>query len=33
MHVRHSEEEDDAQFEDYPILVGPVMMDYGWNVK
>lgn len=31
--MSHSEEEDEAQFEDHPILLSPVMMDYGWNVK
>lgn len=31
--MSHSEEEDEAQFEEYPTLVAPVMMDYGWNVK
>lgn len=33
MHLTHSEEEDEAQLEDFPILLTPVMMDYGYNVK
>lgn len=33
MHLTHSEEDDEAQFEDFPILSPPVMMDYGFNVK
>lgn len=33
MHITHSEEEDEAQFEDFPMLLSPVLMDYGFNVK
>lgn len=33
MHLTHSEEEDEAQLEDFPMLLAPVMMDYGYNVK
>lgn len=33
MHLTHSEEHDEAQLEDFPTLLTPVMMDYGYNVK
>lgn len=28
-----SQEEDETQLDDFPILLPPVMMDYGYNVK
>lgn len=33
VHFTHSEEEDEAMLEDFPVLLAPVMMDYGYNVK
>lgn len=33
MHLHHSEEDDEAQLEEFPMLLPPVMMDYGYNVR
>ncbi|KAF3769832.1 hypothetical protein M406DRAFT_325315 [Cryphonectria parasitica EP155] len=32
-HHTSSQEEDEAQLEDFPVLIPPVIMDYGYNVK
>lgn len=33
VHFTHSEEDDEEQLEDFPVLMAPVMMDYGFNVR
>ncbi|KAL1871371.1 hypothetical protein Daus18300_004737 [Diaporthe australafricana] len=32
-HPNMTDEEDEAQLDDYPMVFGPVVMDYGYNVK